>query len=177
MDKESLYQSLEDLINSVAVAENPSVDIFSLVLSFLFLTEITENEERKQSPEFIDLMRSWFNKLRSENVSSSNANLKSPTSQDKIIKKMKYHFVGACWSPLMVLYPDFTSSLNESFAATIKNLVKLITTGTESEGHRIVPILFSLYQGIPELEYDTNFSNYLSTPEVMLFYVVQKQSE
>lgn len=169
MNSQALFDTLEDLIENTCASSENSLEVFSLTSVHLFLTEGESKFKDEQSQtELVPNLRKWFKNLEDDQSTYKRSTLAFSNTHDTLMTRLKYYFVGTCWSPLLLLFPDVLSNMNHEFSKVVADLVKHVRSDMGRDSYQIVPLIYSLYQHIKELHFADKFSDFLSSPDVRL---------
>lgn len=162
MSHNDLMETVEDLLTNSCQENKSSLDAFSVLSVYLFLGE----ESNLTSLELEETLRKWFSNLESDRLHSTRSSIDKATTHESLATRLKYYFLGTCLSSLMILYPRTLRQLGPDLSKAINRLVGYMQTDMPNEAFKFVPLVYSLYSSLPEVDYCEGLSNYLASWDV-----------
>lgn len=166
MNHQDLLATLEDLIENCCSSNNNSTEVFSILATYLFLTDKDQNAIDDHFDDVLKNIYVWFKTLREEYQRLSRTLPSMSHNNDALATRLKYYFLGMSYNPLLSLFGDKLIRLGDMYSKIIPELITFITTDLERDAHAIVPLIYSLYQMVPQINFHRDLSNFISSPEV-----------
>lgn len=161
MTAKDLTDTIDDLFTSTCNDSQNSIDVFSILSVYLFVGE--------QNCNFSDIeeaLTKWFRNLDSDRQKSARSSLDKATTQENLAIRLKYYFLGTSLGPLLLTYPKSLQHLGPEIGKSISVLVNYMQTDLPNDSHKFVPLIYSLFSGITDVDYKEGLSNYLASSEV-----------
>jgi hypothetical protein len=161
MTVKDLTDTIDDLFTSTCNDSQNSIDVFSILSVYLFVGE--------QDCNFSDIeeaLKKWFRNLDSERQESVRSSPDKATTQESLATRLKYYFLGTSLGPLLLTYPKSLQQIGPEIGKSITVLVNFMQTDLPNDSHKFVPLVYSLFSGIKEVNYKEGLSNYLASSEV-----------
>lgn len=169
MNNQDLLDTLEDLMEVCSSQNIVTTDIFTVLISSLFLSDGHFNRDHHKASIQENLYR-WFQNLKDVFQSHTNPSLgdhSRPSRSDLWLTKLNHYFVILSWNSLSFLYPSTCSMVRDSVSKFVEDSVDCLKEDLKEECYKAVTLVYSLYRlNFPDKVFYDNFSEFLATPEV-----------
>jgi hypothetical protein len=166
MSLQDLLDTLEDLMENCASKEDVGTEVFTVLITYMFLREgSTKIDFRRSSVN--ELIPRWFHHLRGKfsKLTTPISALERPGSIE--LNKLVYYFLCCSWTGISFLYPALMDSTADSFSQAVVDAIQYLQRDLGGECYHRVALLYSLYSDFFQEEVLVNdFSQLLSSPEV-----------